>query len=383
MIPRTDDPLGSGVSGFTFADGTTLSMAQMIALAPPAPSFDAELLFQFQLGMGAQTIAPESATVVQFAQGIAASDVTVSHDGTDLVIASKDGTDSLRVTGWYDDSSALPKVSARFADGTLWNSLQLSGLGLIQDGSAGGETLTGVAGFSNTFIAGPNDTLVGTSGKDTYVFNAGAGTVHISDPGGNSVIRFGAGITPDMISLGVGSLLLRVGDNGDAIHVDGFDPSNALNSASIRNFRFDDGTTLTYDELVARGFDIYGGSGDETLTGTNLDNRIYAGTGNDVLIASGAHDTLYGGEGNDTLTGGAGVDLLVGGSGNNTLIAGTGADTLVGGTGQNTFVVNAGDGLVTIRRTREAAQQRRMSFRSRAVLPRTTCRLHSKAPTCW
>jgi Ca2+-binding RTX toxin-like protein len=39
-IPRAFDPIGSGLEQFRFADGTVLTMAEMIALAPPAPRFD-------------------------------------------------------------------------------------------------------------------------------------------------------------------------------------------------------------------------------------------------------------------------------------------------------------------------------------------------------
>ena len=44
---------------------------------------------------------------------------------------------------------------------------------------------------------------------------------------GYDSIQFGAGITPDMITLGLGSLMLRVGADGDEIHHN-FDTSNAL-----------------------------------------------------------------------------------------------------------------------------------------------------------
>jgi len=277
MIPHTDDLLGSGTSQFTFADGTTLSMRQMLAMAPAAPTFDPQI-FQYQPGMGEQVLG---------------------------------------------------------------------------------------AGYSS--------------------------------------INFGAGITSSMITLGLGSLMIRVGNSGDVIHISNFDPSNALAANTIQHFNFADGTSLSYDQMLARGFDIYGTTGDETLSGTNLDNRIYAGTGNDTLIGTGAYDTLVAGAGVDTLIGGtgnetfvinnaadvivananaasntvessfsyvlsdnvqnlnltgtdnltatgndlnnfitgnAGNDTLIAGAGDDTLIAGSGLATLVGGIGNDTFVIN-------------------------------------------
>ena len=355
IIPHSNDPIGSGVQKFVFADGTTMSMADMLALAPPPPSFDPQLFpFQFQPGMGAQVL-PSDTQEIDFASAITPSALTVTRSGNDLVISYNNGADTLTASNWYQNPYAMPTVYGKFSDGTLWSSQTLTNLGLVEDGSAGNLLLTGYTGFATQLIGGPNDTLVGVSGNDTYVFNAGDGLVEIKDPGGTSTLSFGTGITPSEISLGVATtsggvtaLELQMGTGGDEVLIDGLNPSDVLGSGTVANFQFANGTSLSYSQLVAQGFDIYGGTGNETLTGTNLDNRIYAGTGNDVLLGSGAADTLYGGSGSDTLTAGAGADQLVGGSGNDTLNAGTGGDTLTGGTGQNTFVFNPGDGQDTV-----------------------------------
>lgn len=106
-------------------------------------------------------------------------------------------------------------------------------------------------------------------------------------------LRFGAGITVGQIRLGLGSLKLDPG-SGDAIHIDNFSPDDAMNSATVRRFEFDDGTALAPDELLARGFDL-----DDTITGTNISDRING---------LGGNDTLNGGAGSDVLDGGAGAD---------------------------------------------------------------------------
>lgn len=259
MIPHSDDPLGSGASQFSFADGTVLTMADMIDMAPVASTFDPQI-FHYQPGMGVQIMG---------------------------------------------------------------------------------------AGYNS--------------------------------------INFGPGITSSMITLGLGSLMLRVGNSGDVIHIENFNPNEALAANSIRHFNFADGTTLSYEQLLSRGFDIYGTTGDEVLSGTNLDNRIYAGTGNDTLIGTGANDTLIAGAGIDTLIGGTGnetfvinnaADVIIAnanaasntvkssvdyvlpesfnnltltGNGNltatgnnldNILTSNTGIDTLIGGAGNETFIVN-------------------------------------------
>lgn len=218
IVPHTDDPLGSGITHFTFADGTAMTMADMVAMAPTVPDLDPHL-FLYQTGMGVQDVGP-----------------------------------------------------------------------------------------------------------------------------GYGGVRFGAGITQGMVTLDAGVILV----NGtDAIHMAGFDAQNAAGYTQLSFFRFEDGSSLSYQQLVQRGFDIHGTDGDDTLTGTNLDNRIYGGAGDDTLIASGRSNVLYGGTGSDTLIAGAGTDILVAGTGDTTLIAGTGQSTLVAGTGIDTFLVDvSGPGAV-------------------------------------
>ena len=57
------------------------------------------------------------------------------------------------------------------------------------------------------------------------------------------------------------------------------------------------------------------GSGDDTLFGNQLGNRLEAGAGVDGLDGLAGQDTLLGGDGNDFLHGGADGDLLDGGAG--------------------------------------------------------------------
>ncbi len=74
------------------------------------------------------------------------------------------------------------------------------------------------------------------------------------------------------------------------------------------------------------GINIYGTSGNDTLTGNAYNNCIYGYAGDDSLYGSGGHDKLYGGSGNDSLYGGDGNDCLYGGSGFDYLDGGPGTD---------------------------------------------------------
>jgi Ca2+-binding RTX toxin-like protein len=99
--------------------------------------------------------------------------------------------------------------------------------------------------------------------------------------GANSIV-FGDGITPEMLSLELGSLLIRVGDGGDAIHLERFDPANAEAGADVARFEFADGSELSYAQLIERGFDISGTSGDDTIDGTSVSDRMEGGLGSDT-----------------------------------------------------------------------------------------------------
>jgi len=83
------------------------------------------------------------------------------------------------------------------------------------------------------------------------------------------------------------------------------------------------------------GIDVLGGNGNDMIS---LDN-VAPPTGQALPPAH-----LFGGNGNDTLTGGAGNDTLFGGNGDDTVIGGKGNDTAFLGNGNDTFIWNPGDG---------------------------------------
>jgi Ca2+-binding RTX toxin-like protein len=70
--------------------------------------------------------------------------------------------------------------------------------------------------------------------------------------------------------------------------------------------------------------------------------RVYGGDGNDSLTGSAGNNLLYGGAGWDSLSGGWGDDSLSGGDGNDTLVGDDGDDTLMGGMGQDLMMGCAG-----------------------------------------
>jgi ELWxxDGT repeat protein len=74
---------------------------------------------------------------------------------------------------------------------------------------------------------------------------------------------------------------------------------------------------------------IYGGSGNDTITGGAHRDRIYGGDGDDLIRGGGGHDIIYGEAGNDTIFGERGNDYIVAGGGVNVIQGNAGADRLI------------------------------------------------------
>ena len=82
---------------------------------------------------------------------------------------------------------------------------------------------------------------------------------------------------------------------------------------------------------------------DETIGGTDGNDRIVGGAGGDTLSGRGGADRLFGDQGNDELNGDGGDDNLIGSVGNDTLNGGEGDDTLRGNAGFDVLNGDAGD----------------------------------------
>jgi len=280
-------------------------------------------VYLFGRGDGEEVIfdsGPEAGVdVLRFGAGIGPEDIVVMRDDWSIYLALRGSDDVAVLDGWF--SSPEGRIErVEFADGTVWEGAsledRLQAPGLLLKGTAGDDVLAG--GDGDDLLAGGagSDRLAGGAGSDTYRFGLGDGIDRIVEAraaAGEDTLRFGPGITPDMLSLGLGSLLIRVGTAGDALHLEDFDPQDAAAGAGIERFVFADGSELEWPALLARGFDIAGTAADDALSGTSAVDRISGGDGNDALT---------GGSGDDRLDGGAGIDLYAfsRGDGNDVLI---------------------------------------------------------------
>ena len=104
--------------------------------------------------------------------------------------------------------------------------------------------------------------------------------------------------------------------------------SDTINAAAI--------TTDLNIDLTAGATSTIAGRTVTISAGTVIEN-VYGGDGNDMLTGNDAGNRIHGGHGNDTIDGGEGADTLYGE---------LGTDTLIGGSGDDTYVIDASDAAI-------------------------------------
>src|ERR1700755_3270034 len=97
--------------------------------------------------------------------------------------------------------------------------------------------------------------------------------------------------------------------NGGAVPIAG-GQATVANTALIQVFGQGGNDTIALDESngALPAAQLFGGNGNDTLTGGSGIDELFDGAGNDTLQGKGGNDLLFGGDGNDTLIGGSGND---------------------------------------------------------------------------
>ena len=91
--------------------------------------------------------------------------------------------------------------------------------------------------------------------------------------------------------------------NGGAVAISGGTPTVA-NTALMQVFGQGGNDTIALDETngALPAAQLFGGAGNDTLTGGSGGDLLFGQAGNDTLLGKGGNDFLFGGAGNDTLT---------------------------------------------------------------------------------
>lgn len=196
----------------------------------------------------------------------------------------------------------------------------------------GNDTLDGGTGNDELFGMGGDDILYGGTGNDQLSGDAHLGVLEEEYHGNDSI--FG-GSGDDQIWGDSGDDILY-GESGND-YLQGDPESGQGFSDRLYGGEGD-------DQLLGFGGNdyLYGGSDHDSLWGHDGSDRLYGHSGNDFLYgdtenSSGFTDWLYGGDGNDQLSGYGQTDFLYGGSGEDLLIGGAGTDYLYGGSGYDTY----------------------------------------------
>lgn len=292
----------------------------------------------------------DSADVLSFGVGIAATDISLLVEYDDLILRHTNGTDEVVISSWFESSEGDYQIeTVQFADGTQWNASQVTtnALALAGIGTSGNDDIIGVSGYGNTLLgyAGADslagglkddvldggagaDTLSGGAGSDTYIHRLGEGADVIRDysgPTDTNRLAFQAGINAAAISIGADGddLVLRHGNGLDVVTVQRW--FQFASDQPLVEVTFADGTAWTAASITATAvaLPVVGTAGNDTLGGKSAYADVMDGLGgNDMLYAGGGDDVLRGGAGSDELEGGEGADVYQ-------FELGDGADTII------------------------------------------------------
>ncbi|MCW3847962.1 Ig-like domain-containing protein [Sphingomonas sp. LB-2] len=255
--------------------------------------------------------------------------------GTDLadVIEGGAGNDTLRGAGgddWLNGGAGVDTIDggagADTADFSALSAGITADLSLASNQVSGGST-SQLVSIENLVGTSGNDTLRGSAAANRLVGGAGNDTLQGND--GDDVLQGGLGI--DSFDGGTGFDTVDYSDKTAAISL------NLGISGSI------DGGTETYASIEG----VIAGSGNDTIIGSAVAERIDGGAGDDTLGGNGGNDTVIGGAGNDAVNGGDGDDKLIGGTGNDSFNGGNGNDTIVYSGLRADYMINTVTGTVT------------------------------------
>ena len=228
----------------------------------------------------------------------------------------------------------------------------ISSFGDVLYGGDGNDLMDGHDGNNYLSGGGGNDTLLG--GSDWNNLNGGEGddllvggeaADSLTGGYGNDELRGHDGY--DDLFGGPGDDMLDGGLDGDEIYGGtGFDTVDYSGRSVKQKITLDDlahdGIEFEFDNAHSDIEAVWGGAGDDVITGTVYANALEGRGGNDLIRAGGGNDSVLGGWGDDVLYGDAGDDHLDGSYSDDRLYAGSGNDTLLGDYGNDTLVAIGG-----------------------------------------
>ncbi|HET9638457.1 MAG TPA: calcium-binding protein, partial [Allosphingosinicella sp.] len=306
------------VESFVFADGTTLTLAEVRKQIWTTGSNagddivdlrDFDAFTEITPGRGNDRIimATDGRAIINAGDGVdriempsgvtrgtivladmSPADVVVrlsSTDSNDLIVKLPGDGNEITIVGALG-GTAIPTIE--FGDGSTWDAAALIQRSVADQSSDGDDFIRGSSGADIVIGGAGDDRIVGNGGNDTYLFSIGDGRDVIDDSSGTDVLKI-SGYQADEMRVsrsapGRNELVLTLGDGSDEILLR-YD--SALNG--VDKIEFGDGTSFTRDELFAR-INGEGSDGDDRLVGTTGAEPFTGGRGNDILIGGGGND---------------------------------------------------------------------------------------------
>lgn len=314
---------GAGIERVTFDDGTTLNRDGLLKVfaGVDATSGNDTLVgsgylwgkegddtltgtgytnFYYDYGDGHDVI--DGYGTLTLGAGISPDGVVITRDPNDVysaVLTFNDGG-TLTLKNYLNNYGP---DQIYFADGTNWDRAEGNQQVILQgtpgddnlQGTSNGETLQGGAG---------DDYISGGAGSDIYIYAAGDGddTIYENSWGGPSDVDtlrlVGLNSADIVVGFSYSDVNIQIISTGETITL----YNQASGNYGVENVVFADGTVWHRDDLLAEAI-ILGGAGDDSLYGSDNNDRLRGALGDDYLSGSRGNDTYEyaSGDGNDSI----------------------------------------------------------------------------------
>jgi Ca2+-binding RTX toxin-like protein len=201
-------------------------------------------------------------------------------------------------------------------------------------GQSGGDTLTSGGGFDFLFGGSGGDAMTGGDADD-LAFGQNGDDQFTWNPGDDTDLNEGGGgLDTVTVNGGGGMESFTTTANGARVRFDRLDPAP---------FSIDIGTSENLVLNAAGGNDSFSATGNLAAL---ISITVDGGTGDDTLLGSNGIDLLFGGDNNDFIDGQQGSDFAFLGAGNDTFQwdPGDGSDMVDGQAGTDTMIFNGSNG---------------------------------------
>ena len=238
----------------------------------------------------------------------------------DLVFSIDGTSDQITILDLYVGSRARVDL-VEFADGEVVEFADL--LTDLTTPSDGDDVLVAPKGVGAMLDGGlGNDQLFGQDGDDTYVFAPGYGRdtalEHSPTAVSSDTVDFQGGIALADLAFSRSAdpdgadLIIEIAGSGDMLTIR---EQFSRSITPVESFTFDDGTVLSFAELI--DLLIAGTPGDDLIVGTAQGDTVDGGAGDDTLRGVGGNDTYVFGlaSGHDTVVDPLGFNVVALGAG--------------------------------------------------------------------